>query len=798
MRLSLLSIMIAASMVETTVSAQSTAPKVETNTFVARGATAALVRSTVTGGGIQEEGVCYATHHTPTIDDEKTTSYYERRGKLFRLTQLTPASVYYLRAYAIGTDGAVGYGNEVKIVTLPKGNTAYTYNANDATADQTQRIKAALEEAVQLYNDWQGLRGLHITCSYSSGTPTADCSYGGSMRMGPNASYQRTGTILHETNHAVGVGTTSMWYNNSNLRADVSRGIWLGERANLMVRFLENDESVSVTGDNTHMWATGGSPLAYGINGAHEDSGDPLLYIGNVLITHALHEDGLTPTRTYDNGYPYYSVDVEDSIKYYIKGVTEATGVFTSYVAQGAGGTVVLSDQPNDSAAWYVSFNATEGKYIFRNVATGRYLTHTTSNFTDVLRVNLVNTPGSAQLFQLMPTRHDTTVGRSWSNYTARPLNFLFETWNGMTVTDSRVSPVASDLSDNAASQHWFLLSEDAMHAYEAMVEAINVKSVSIGDEEFQQFNTSRHEYYIGMSDATTADQLTVALELDADFAGRTEIEQATSFPGTACATIVGADETIVATYTFHFLPSLVTDWNGRNSTGSASKPSAWGWTTTSTSTLVWGNANGMNTHYMDPGKGSTAKYENYTFDGRPYNLHRMLMLYYLAADDCYTYTFTGLQPSTTYVVNFGLGWHSTDNNLPPTVTASITSYEADIECPISINMSTTPQRLTPVETRFTTPADISTDTPFAFNIACAEIKSKVVLADFSVARPVQGEQSPALDVNSDGVIDTQDVLLIYSYMRTTSGNATACDVNADGSVDTQDVLLIYKYIQGN
>ena len=41
-----------------------------------------------------------------------------------------------------------------------------------------------------------------------------------------------------------------------------------------------------MTGDNTHMWP-------YGINGAHEDTGSEVLYIGNGLITQALGEDGL-------------------------------------------------------------------------------------------------------------------------------------------------------------------------------------------------------------------------------------------------------------------------------------------------------------------------------------------------------------------------------------------------------------------------------------------------------------------------------------------------------------------------
>lgn len=64
-----------------TITAQSTAPVVVTNSFIARGSTAALGRSTVTGSNITEEGFCYSsTTKTPTIADSKTTEYYERNG----------------------------------------------------------------------------------------------------------------------------------------------------------------------------------------------------------------------------------------------------------------------------------------------------------------------------------------------------------------------------------------------------------------------------------------------------------------------------------------------------------------------------------------------------------------------------------------------------------------------------------------------------------------------------------------------------------------------------------------------
>ena len=57
--------------------------------------------------------------------------------------------------------------------------------------------------------------------------------------------------------------------------------------------------------------------------------------------------------------------------------------------------------------------------------------------------------------------------------------------------------------------------------------------------------------------------------------------------------------------------------------------------------------------------------------------------------------------------------------------------------------------------------------------------------------------QAIAEDVNSDGTVDTQDVLLIYDFIvRGQTVNAsTSEDVNKDGFVDTQDVLSVYDYI---
>lgn len=54
-------------------------------------------------------------------------------------------------------------------------------------------------------------------------------------------------------------------------------------------------------------------------------------------------------------------------------------------------------------------------------------------------------------------------------------------------------------------------------------------------------------------------------------------------------------------------------------------------------------------------------------------------------------------------------------------------------------------------------------------------------------------------DVNSDGVVDTQDVLKVYDYIKTNtydSSEGAVEDVNGDGTVDSQDVLKIYEIIK--
>ena len=157
------------------------------------------------GDDIKEIGFCWAEHSAPTINDNKTTTFLSNSGKIYWLKNLTPSTGYYMRAYAMDSNGKAGYGKEIKFYTLPKGNLTYWYN-NGGDDAANKRINEAAQNACDIFNDLTSIKK-HFAIGYSSGTPTADCYYADEpwMNMGANASYQSTGTIMHELQHGLGV-----------------------------------------------------------------------------------------------------------------------------------------------------------------------------------------------------------------------------------------------------------------------------------------------------------------------------------------------------------------------------------------------------------------------------------------------------------------------------------------------------------------------------------------------------------------------------------------------------------------
>lgn len=433
---------------------------------VVQGATEIFGRASFSGTTAMEKGFCWSEDPCPTYFDNHSSTVYNNNGNIYAMQGLKPATVYYVRAYALTSGYRLSYGDEIKIPTRPLGDVTFNYGY-EGDAATNERIYAACEEAVWMWNNIGGIQHFHLDAHYrygaGAGTGTAECSYGGYMSVSQNTGCQKTGTILHEGAHGLGMVPYTDW-TNSIYRTDGDRGDWLGPRVDRVIQFLDNSSTAKLHGDNQHMWP-------YGINGAGEDSGSPILYRANALLVEALSEDGITHSG---QGFltPGYAFATSDETKYYIKSESADRGIATSYLQYVSGTTVrfaaATADEAfaDDSYAWYITFNPKTCYYTFKNVASGRYLTMTSGTATATT---------TATTYQLLGSRIETTYNDftfSGSSYWIVNSN----NHNAMNATTIGATSATFNHNNSATTQRWLLLTgEEVTRFAEAQGETVGV-----------------------------------------------------------------------------------------------------------------------------------------------------------------------------------------------------------------------------------------------------------------------------------------------------------------------------------
>lgn len=459
-----------------------TVPTVQTYSFVPRGATGALGRLNVTGvpaSNIKLQGYCWATHKEPTLADDYVTEgeqLFNYPGLIYIMEPLEPATVYYVRAFAVTKTNAVGYGEVRKIITLPMGQCTWYY-ANNGEASDNERLNVACAGAMHYYNNWTSIRDYGISVSYDAGDGSAHGSYGGWITVGPNAGYQRIGTVMHEANHGIGVGQHWRW-GWEELKAStrwkglyptempkIEPGIWWqGDQANLVVDFLTNGQDLC-NGDGAHMGP-------FGINGSGAEF--RLLYIANALQTQGLGEDGLPPSG--GSPTPYYSYESEDDVKYYITCEDKAYGCGSKYLTETSAGVLTYrsasaDELANDDAfAWHLVFQPQTCYYLIRNAKSGKYFTFRSGS----IRTAEVAEPGEMESFHLMKGRVPVILGGGENTINTKGY-WICEGKRRLTTppalqagASGSVTTVSEqNFSNVATNQRWVILTADQVRSME-------------------------------------------------------------------------------------------------------------------------------------------------------------------------------------------------------------------------------------------------------------------------------------------------------------------------------------------
>jgi hypothetical protein len=160
--------------------------------------------------------------------------------------------------------------------------TWYLVRAANPTADQTDaynRITAAMNAAVTMYNGQTTQCTGNLRVEYNTGVPTADGNSNGTIRFGANRAYMTQRCAMHEIAHTQGVGTTTRW---TQL---VINGKYTGANALAMLRSMVGESPTST------LSADGHSFWPYGLN--YESEWTTVNGQRNARIVGAMQLDGV-------------------------------------------------------------------------------------------------------------------------------------------------------------------------------------------------------------------------------------------------------------------------------------------------------------------------------------------------------------------------------------------------------------------------------------------------------------------------------------------------------------------------
>jgi len=151
---------------------------------------------------------------------------------------------------------------------------ALTFNVGGTWDTDARRnaAVAALQAAVDRYNAFGDFGNGNVYVYYSSGIPTAQASYGGSMGFGGTWPAERV--TMHEMAHYLGLPS-------GNWSSLFSTGSWSGPIAGRLVRQFDGEDA-AIRGDSIHFWP-------YGLN--YDSEGSEINKQRQVAIVYGMRAD---------------------------------------------------------------------------------------------------------------------------------------------------------------------------------------------------------------------------------------------------------------------------------------------------------------------------------------------------------------------------------------------------------------------------------------------------------------------------------------------------------------------------
>lgn len=278
--------------------------------------------TTATGGGnvisdggasVTERGICWSTSHNPTISGSHANSGTGTGEFTTNMTGLTPNTTYYVRAYAINSQGPA-YGEEVNFKTSQTPTYTISVSANPTnggtvtgggTYQQGQSCTVSATKATG-YNflKWTengtqvstntsytfnvtGNRTLVAQFQAQSYTISASAnpSNGGTVSGGGTYTYGQSCTLT--ANHATGYTFVKWTKNGTQVSTNTSYTFTVTESASYVAHFQANSYTISVSADPS--------------NGGTVSGGGTYTY-GQSCTVHATANNGYTFTNWTVNG----------------------------------------------------------------------------------------------------------------------------------------------------------------------------------------------------------------------------------------------------------------------------------------------------------------------------------------------------------------------------------------------------------------------------------------------------------------------------------------------------------------